>query len=49
MSRFAICGLSHRTAPVEVREKLVAHRNYIREYGIDMPEILNFTFFDEKK
>ena len=28
----------------EMQDKLIQHKNYIREHGIDMPEILNWTW-----
>ena len=31
-----------------VRDKLIEHKLYIREYGIDMPEILNWTWKGSK-
>ena len=29
------------------KEKLLEHKSYIREYGIDMPDIKNFKWEDE--
>ena len=30
----------------EMKKKLEEHRKYIREFGIDMPEILNWNWND---
>ena len=29
------------------KEKLLEHKEYIREYGVDMPDIKNFKWEDE--
>jgi xylulose-5-phosphate/fructose-6-phosphate phosphoketolase len=34
-------------AKQEIRDKLIDHRNYIRRYGDDMPEIKNWTWGDK--
>ena len=33
-------------AKQEIRDKLIDHREYIRRYGDDMPEIKNWTWGD---
>ena len=30
----------------EIAEKLAKHYDYIREYGVDMPEVVNFKWED---
>jgi len=38
-----------RTSVIEYCDnKIIEHNNYIKEYGVDMPEIVNWHWFDEE-
>ncbi len=42
-------GVRAAYARQAVRDKLIEHKHYIREYGIDMPEIRDWTWMDGRK
>jgi xylulose-5-phosphate/fructose-6-phosphate phosphoketolase len=47
VNRVPKLGVRAAYAKQAVRDKLIEHKLYIREYGIDMPEIRNWTWKDD--